>query len=321
MKILITGTGLIGCYAAAQLSDAGHEIVLLDVSPHLEYIKNVLHDRQVTIRTGDIINIGELPDLKPSHKGSNIDMVVHTAGIIGGNARTNPYGATRTNLMGTIELAEAARLAGVQRIVYASTHGVYALDKIRESPFLENAPVTAASVYGATKLSSEHVLQAFGDAFQMQIVVLRFTNIYGYGEFIGGSSGGNSFQQLLMAALDNVTIPIPQSLNGYGEWLYAKDAAVAIQQALEHPLTKTFTLANVGSGVLNDENDIVQAVKAQIPDADFLSSKAVGAPPRSTERYQPFDLSTAQNEIGFYPKFTLEDGIRDYLDVLKKIRN
>lgn len=321
MKILITGTGLIGCYTATQLSDAGHEIVLLDVSPHMEYIKNVLGDRRVTIRTGDIVNIGELTDLKPSHEGHEIDMVVHTAGIIGGNARTNPYRAMRTNLIGTIELAEAARSAGVQRIVYASTHGVYALNKIRKSPFLENAPVTADSVYGATKLSSEHVLEAFADAFQMQIVALRFTNIYGYGEFIGGSSGGSSFQQLLMAALDNVTIPIPQSLNGFGEWLYAKDAAIAIQQALEHPLTKTFTAANIGSGVLNDENDIVRAVKSQLHGANFLSSKAVGAPLRSTERYQPFDLSTAQNEIGFYPKFTLEDGVRDYIEVLKKIRN
>lgn len=319
MKILITGTGLIGCYTAAQLIDAGHEVVLLDVSPHDEYINNVLQERKVTVRTGDIINVGQLPELQPSHQGKRIEMVVHTAGIIGGNARANPYAAMRTNLIGTIEVAEAARSVGVQRIVYASTHGVYALEKIRKSPFQEDAPVTADSVYGATKLSSEHVLQAFGETFGMQIVALRFTNIYGYGEFVGGSSGGNSFQQLIMAALNNVKIPIPPSLNGNGEWLYVKDAAIAIQMALEHPLTKLFTLANIGSGVLHDENEIVKSVKAQLPQAQFLTSKIADAPPRSTERYQPFDLGTAQNEIGFYPKFSLDEGIRDYIEEFKRI--
>ncbi|TAN28387.1 MAG: NAD(P)-dependent oxidoreductase [Actinomycetota bacterium] len=321
MKILITGAGLIGCYAAARLSDAGHDVVLFDLSPPAEYISNVIAKRDIVIRTGDIVNIRGIPELQPNYEDDNIDMIVHTAGVIGGNARANPYGAMRTNLQGTIELAEAARLSRVKRIVYASTHGVYDLDKIREAPFVENAPVTAESVYGATKLSSEHVLQAFGRAFGMQIVVLRFTNIFGYGEFIGGSSGGIAFQQLLEAALDSATASIPQPLNGPGEWLYVKDAASAIQQALEHPLIKNFTLLNIGSGVLSDENDIVLATKQFLPKAEFLSSKTQGAPQKSTERHQPFELSAAESEIGFHPQFSLHDGIADFIEELKRARN
>lgn len=319
MKILITGAGLIGCHAAAHLIECGHEVVLFDVSPSMDYISNVLRSREVAVRTGDILEIGRLADLQPDNQENTIDMVVHTAGVIGGNARANPYAAMRTNLIGTIELAEAARKAGIKRIVYASTHGVYDLEKVRESPFLETAPVTAESVYGAAKLSSEHVLQTFGKTYGIEIVVLRFTNIFGYGEFVGGSSGGSAFQQLLTAALQNSPVPIPQSLNGYGEWLYVKDAAMAVRDALERPLTQSFTIANIGSGVLNNEHDIAATVKSFLPGAEFQSSGNEGTHTRSTERYQPFDPRTAESEIGFSPKFTLRDGVRDYIDELKRV--
>ncbi len=317
MKILITGAGLIGCYAAAHLIDAGHEVVLLDLSPNEDYINRVLKGRKATVRSCDIIDVRSLPDLQPANP-ERAEMVVHTAGVIGGNARANPYAAMRTNLAGTIELAEAARSAGVSRIVYAGTHGVYELDKVKEPPFLETAPVSAHSVYGATKLSSEHVLRAFGEAFGIHVVVLRFPNVYGYGEFVGGSSGGIAFQDLLVAGMRKVAISIPNLLNGFGEWLYAKDAARAIRNALEHPLEKPFVVANVGNGVLHNEDDIVRAVTSFLPGATFLSSKdAPGNPPRSTERKVAFDLSTAKREIGFYPKYGLDDGIQDYLEELK----
>lgn len=317
MRILVTGAGLIGCYSAARLADAGHSVVLLDVSPNNDYIGKVLHGKGAVVRTTDIANVRELPELQAS-SADKVDMVVHTAGVIGGTARANPYAAMRTNLVGTIELAEAARASGVRRIVYASTHGVYELDKILQPPFQESAPVSAHSVYGATKLSSEHVLQAFCEAFGMETVVIRFPNVYGYGEFLGGSSGGIAFQQLLLAAMENVTISIPHLLNGYGEWLYVKDAALAVQNALENPLGRKFVVVNVGNGVLHDEHDIVRAVNATLPNAKFLSSRDDAAPPKSTERHVAFDLSTAKNEIGYYPRFSLEVGVRDYLNELKR---
>ena len=187
MKVLITGTGLIGCYTAVQLIDSGHEVILYDLAPHADYIEKVLGKRKAIIRQGDITRIGELADFQHDcNSDKQVDMVVHTSGLIGGTARANPYAALRTNLVGTIELLEASRRVGVRRIVYASTHGVYALDKIREAPFDERAQLSANSIYGATKLASEHVLEAFGEASGIQMVALRFTNIYGFGEFVGG---------------------------------------------------------------------------------------------------------------------------------------
>lgn len=319
MKILITGAGLIGAHAAATLSDIGHDVILFDVSPRTNYLEKVTRGNSIDIRTGDMVDIGKLPEFHDDQKAVKIDMIVHTAGVIGGNARKDPYAAMRTNLWGTVELCEAARKSGVQRIVYAGTHGVYELDKVREAPFLENAPVSAHSVYGATKLSSEHVLRAFGGAFGIQVVILRFPNVYGYGEFVGGSSGGIAFQKLVGAALDGVSIPIPQNLNGRGEWLYAKDAALAIRQAVEHQVSKSFLVANVGSGSLCDEKDIVRCVKKYISGAEFVESIEEGDP-RSTERFVPFDLSTARDELGYSPSFSLEDGVRDYINELKTSR-
>ena len=318
MKILITGTGLIGCYTAAQLIDSGHEVVLYDLAPHANYIEKVLGKRKVTVRQGDITRIQELVDFQHyCNSDQQIEMVVHTSGLIGGVARANPYSALRTNLIGTIELLEASRRVGVKRIIYASTHGVYALDKIREAPFDERAQLSAESIYGATKLASEHILESFGEASGIQMVALRFTNIYGFGEFVGGSSGGSSFQQLVTAGIEECSITIPPSLIGFGEWLYVKDAALAVQNALEHPLTKTFTLANIGSGVLVDENDIVRTLKEVLPMSKFVASSPKQSSIRLTQRFQPFDMTTARDEIGFSPTFNLIEGIRDYVSVLE----
>lgn len=318
MKVLITGTGLIGCYTAARLIDSGYEVILYDLAPHAAYIEHVLGKRKAEIRQGDITRIQELPDLEQDlASNQRIEMIVHTSGLIGGTARANPYSAMRTNLVGTIELVEAARRAKVRRVVYASTHGVYALDKVREAPFDENAPISAESIYGATKLASEHVLESFAEATGIQTVALRFTNIYGFGEFVGGSSGGISFQQLISAGIEERTISTPPSLIGFGEWLYAKDAALAVKNALEYPLTEPFTVANIGSGVLVDENDIVRTLKAVLPTSKFEASSPMQSIVRSTQRFQPFDLTTAREKIGFSPTFDLADGIRDYVSVMR----
>lgn len=310
MRILITGAGMLGCHAAAHLSELGHRVVLYDVAPNSTYIDSIVDGRNVSVCRGEITQIGSLTDVLLKEK---IEGVIHTAGLIGGRAQESPFGGFQVNLGGTLAVAEACRVAGVRRIVYAGTHGVYALDRIRQAPFTESAPTLADTVYAATKLSSEHVLEAFGRAFSIDIISLRFANVFGRGEFKGGSSGGIAFDRMILSAVHGTPAPIGPALIGNGEWLYAKDAANALGKAVTRETNAPgFLVINVGSGILHNEQDFMTAVRTVLPAVQFSLPKAASAP-RSTVRHQPFDLSAARKYLDFRPTFDLTEAVRDYV--------
>lgn len=312
MRVLITGSGMIGCHTAARLTEMGHFAALFDHDPHPSYIRSVAGEA-IHVYRGDITQIGELTSIFLKEK---IDAVVHTAARIGGIAQESPFLGLRTNLGGTLAVAEAARVAGVSRIVYAGTHGVYALDRIREAPFTEAAPTAATSVYAASKLSSEHVLEAYGAAYAMEVVSLRFCNVFGRGEFSGGSGGGIAFQEMVTGAVRGTSARVGSALQGHGEWIYVKDAAEAISLALTREVKRPgFAVINIGSGVLHDEEDLMEAVRHFLPSAHFELD-----PPgerRSTVRHQPFILAAAQSLLGFAPRYDLKTAMGEYIDELR----
>jgi UDP-glucose 4-epimerase len=314
LRIVVTGAGLIGTHAARRLAESGHRVALYDLAPHEGYVRSVVGAADVALHRGDVT---DLPALAALMAAQQTECVVHTAALIGGVAQRSPYGGFRTNIYGTVCVAEAARLAGASRMVYASTHGVYRLDACRDHPITEDDPKDSSGVYGASKLACEHVLEAYGHAYAMDVVLLRFTNLFGPGLFVAGSSGGQAFHAAVSAAAEGRIAPVLPSLKGTGEWLYAKDAARAVQLACERGNRRGCIAANIGSGLLADDGDVVAAIRAAVPEARFDDRNPPDRPRRSTERYQPFDLATARRELGFEPEFTLGSAVADYVQAIR----
>ncbi len=303
MKVFITGAGLLGAHAAEVLVAKGRTVTLYDAAPDEGYVRSVVRSGDVRVETGDVTNLATLVD---SVRDS--DIVVHTAGLIGPLAQRAPHTGFTVNVVGTLNVAEAARLAGATRLVYASTHGVYDFDASADRPMTEAASTHARAVYAASKLSSEHVLQAYSAAYALDVIVLRFCNLFGRGLYAAGSRGGETFNALVASAVSGETARIASPLAGRGEWLYAKDAARAVAAAVAGERTRGFTVVNVGSGRLTGPDDLIAAVRREIPNARF---ERAGEPGR--ERRQPFDLRTAKEVLGWEPAYSLESAVADYV--------
>ncbi len=302
MNVFITGAGLVGAHTAALLAERGHLVTLYDAAPNANYVHSVLGTREVRLEKGDV---SSLPTLLEQIQG--VEVVVHTAGLIGPEAQRRPYVGFVVNVAGTVNVAEAVRLAGARRLVYASTHGVYDFGA-SAGPMTESSPTETRAVYGASKLSAEHMLQAYSGAYKLDVIVLRFSNIFGRGLYAAGSRGGEAFNELITKAVKGETARVLSPLAGRGEWLYAKDAARALGAAVEREEIGGFTLANVGSGHLIDPEDVIAAIRKELPNAQFTPDG-----PPSRERQQPFDLSTAAHVLGWEPAYTLESAIADYI--------
>ena len=304
MRILVTGAGLVGAHAAALLASRDHTVTLCDVAPNEPYVRGVVGGgmTRVSLETGDVTDLSAFAPHVEGH-----DAVVHTAGLIGPRAQERPFVGFIVNVVGTVNVAEASRLAGASRLIYASTHGVYDFASAT-APMTEDAPTVARGVYSATKLAAEHMLEAYSDAHGLAVVALRFANLFGRGTYVGGSRGGAAFDELVRAPLRREVARILPAVAGRSEWLYAKDAARAIVAAVERPELGRFTVVNIGSGRLSGPDDIVAAIRAVVPEAEFARA---GEPGR--ERRQPFDLTAAKHLLGWAPSYTLAAAVADYV--------
>ena len=314
MRILITGAGLIGSYTAAELCAKGHRVVLYDLAPDEAYVRSVVR-QPVEIRRGDAADFPSLADLMLAER---FDCVMHTAGLIGGAAQRQPWKAVQVNVIGTIHVAEAARLAGTKRVVYASTHGVYDFSQRTGEPMTESSPVSDETVYAACKLSAEHLLRALARAHGLDVIVLRFTNVFGRGLYVAGSTGGEHMNELVSGpALGKVGRILP-AVKGKGEWLYVKDAARALVLACERQEKSGYLVVNIGTGVLSTERDLIAAIREAVPAAKFEEVTPAGPVHRSPERFQPYDLALARKALGYEPRYDLRSAMQDYVSEIRE---
>src|SRR5437764_1097996 len=116
MNVLITGAGLIGTHLARRLVDSGDQVVLYDLVPNRDYIGKVVGPDKAHVVAADM---RDLPALIQALNKFDTDTIVHTAGLIGKRVAENTYTGSTNNILGTINVLEAARLIGLRRILHA----------------------------------------------------------------------------------------------------------------------------------------------------------------------------------------------------------
>jgi UDP-glucose 4-epimerase len=193
MATLITGGGgLIGTKVAGRLLDGGEEVVLLDVqlAPERVGALQERHGDRVTALRGDVVALGTLADAVREH---GVDRIVHLAYLLGAESNQSPGQAALTNVVGTTNVLEAARLFGVRRVVLASSIAVYGSDeryRPDELPLREDAaPYVAGGlpVYGAGKVYLEQLAALYGRQHGVEAVGLRPSIVYGPGRRTGST--------------------------------------------------------------------------------------------------------------------------------------
>jgi UDP-glucose 4-epimerase len=309
MNLLITGAGLIGSNAARHAVDAGHRVVLYDLSPNRDYIDKVVGENRAEVVTADM---RDLPALLSTLEKFNIDTMVSTAGLIGARVQENSYTGATNNILGTINVLEASRLRKLRRVVYVSTFGVYDRSKITDSLIRESHPIGGHNLYATTKVCSEHLIHAYTAMYNLDTIIIRPGGVFGRGYYVGGSTVGKVMRDLALNMIKGETLTIDAKTYGPNEYVYGKDVgrALFLACAAQSPKQRIY---NAGTGAVHGPEDLARVVREVEPN---LEVKVDGASTAEKNRSIPMDISVSQAELGYTAKYSLKEALRDYMDEL-----
>ena len=311
MTTLITGAGLVGTSFAQFAVRRDVRLVFYDAQPLGDFLEKKLPGADVAFVQGDILDLPALLHAMTKHR---VDTVVHTAGLIGNKVADAPYTGVNINVMGTINVLEAVRLAGVRRLVHISSLSVYDQRRDCPAPLREDFPRGNGRLYDNTKVTKELMVEAYQRLHGFEVIALRLAKLYGLGRFHGGSSGGRLIQTLVQCALRGEVARVPRPLTTDFEYVYAKDVGRAVDIAATIP-PPAQTHFNIGTGEVLTFDALVAAIKGVLP---TLEVEVLPGPPPPLQVKQAMDLSLARDVLGWEPRYTMEEGFRDFVADLEK---
>lgn len=312
MTVVVTGAGLVATAYAREAIARGEDVVFVDPEPRADYLRFKLGDRGWKLLRKDV---RDLPALVDAFRTHNASAVIHTAGLIGSRVQQSLYAAFDINVGGTRNVAEAVRLAGVKRLVHISTMGVYDNRRSTSANVPEDFPRGARRGYGNYKAAKELVLEAYADEYRFELLILRPANVYGFGHFFAGSSGGMKMQALVEAALDGASARVPSSETMANEYIYSRDIGRAVDIATTIDMPKDY-IFNVGNGYVSAFEDVLAAL-GRTAKVGGIEVEA-GDPPKS--KAHAMDITRAREQLGWSPQYTLADGFADYIEEVRAAR-
>ena len=311
MAILITGgTGFLGRHLTRHLVQSGENVVILDTVPNRQAVADVAD--QVKVLQGDVMEVTALMDVIQRNK---IEGIIHLAYYLGTGGIRNPLPSINVNCIGTTHIFEAARLSGLKRVVYMSSVAVFPERTANTAPELGEddppAPSTSnqAGLYGACKLFNEHTADYYNHAYGMDFIAIRPTSVFGEGRGQRRGAAGDHFMVAPELALLGQPVVMPPD-EQIADWLYVADAAEVFRRAyhLENPQSRVFNMA----GPSRKTGEITAYLRELLPAANIsVSDKPIAM----TSLVKTDRLRT---ELGFTPKYTVEDGILAYLNDVRK---
>jgi nucleoside-diphosphate-sugar epimerase len=301
--LVIGGAGYIGSALLPKLLARGYQVRLLDLFLFgTEPIASVLRHPNLEIIRADFRHVDKIVQ---AMKG--VDDVIHLGAIVGDPACALDQELTvEVNLMATRMIAEVAKGSGITRLCFASTCSVYgANDQMLD----ERSELNPISLYARSKLASEKVLMQLADQV-FSPVILRFGTVYGL-------SGRTRFDLVINLLTAKAVVEKKITMFGGGQWrpfLHVDDAALALMRALEAPRELIHVqVFNVGSNEQNyqiaEAAQVIQSLVGQIevvdkgPDKDFRNYRV--------------DFSKITRTLGFIPRWTLQDGVKQVIAALE----
>lgn len=292
--ILVTGAaGLIGFTLAKRLVLSGRMVIGTD---------SVAPDEDGGFR----FVRAELTDIHRLHGlfAEGLDSVAHCGAVSGPMlGRDNPRMVVASNIEGTANVLEAARLHKVRRVVYCSSTSAYG-DSMKETTLLsENAPLSPTDIYGATKASGDILARAYAASAGVDAVVLRFCWVYG-----PRRRTECVIRQMLKDAQSGASTRLPYGGGFHRQYVYIEDVVDALAAALERPKLDVRAF-NITAGVRLSFEEIVGQVKALYPRAAITLTP--GADPQD-QVHARFDIAAAAKHLGWTPKWPFDKSLAAY---------
>lgn len=296
--VLVTGAGgCIGSWVLALLHQAGVATVAFDLSAEKRRPGLLLDDRaldQIPWVVGDIADTDAVRRVVDDH---GVRSIIHLAALQVPFCAADPVAGARVNVVGTVNLFEAARHASVRRLAYASS--IAALSFIGDPPWLK-------TLYGAYKLGNETVAAVYAEQMGVPSVGIRPGVVYGVGRDQGMTSK-TTVALLAAAAGRRFTIPFTGAVSA----LHAGEAAAAFLRsvAAERTGAPVFNL----NGRATSVEQWLGIIRDLAPEAD-IGAEGAALP-------FPADLSDEplRRHIGTYPQAPLEAGMRGTFEAFRAL--
>ncbi|HTW31305.1 MAG TPA: UDP-glucose 4-epimerase GalE [Candidatus Sulfotelmatobacter sp.] len=261
--LVIGGAGYIGSHAARALRGAGHDVIIFDnLSTGFELLAAGFE-----LVKGDVLDASALGRVL-----RRVDAIMHFAAhAYVGESVTNPQKYFHNNVEGGLSLLNAARDAGVKKIIFSSTCAVYGVPA--KVPIEENTPREPVNPYGVTKLFFEQALEAYDRAYGFRFAALRYFNAAGADE--SGEIGElhDPETHLIPLAL-RAAAGLGPELQVFGsdyptpdgtcirDYIHVNDLASVHVKALEHLAAGKDSFAvNVGTGKGESVQEVIAAVE------------------------------------------------------------
>lgn len=301
MKALVTGgAGFIGSNLVEMLLADSHEVVILDdvSSGYRENIAQGATFIEADVRDGEAV--------KRAAEGCAV--IFHLAASVG-NTRSieHPLDDSAINVLGTLNVLEAARANGIPRIVLSSSAGIFG--ELKTLPIAEDHLQDPDSPYGVSKLAAEKMCLAYNKLYGMRNVCLRYFNVYGPHQRF--DAYGNVIPIFAERILRNQPITIFGDGEQTRDFIHVRDVARANYAAGISP--DAAGAFNLGSGARVSINELA-ARMAESANRDAVIEHA--APRPGDVRDSLADISAAKAAFGFSPSVELWDGVRGYLEWL-----
>ena len=300
MNVLVTGgAGFIGSHLVRQLLDAKHQVTVLDnVSTgtwqHLPQGKETCTCWEMDIRD---------KAAREKIEQAKFDVIVQLAGqtMVDVSIKDPEFDASE-NIMGTINVLEAARNSGVKRIIFASTAAAYGDVTEDKLPIREEETLAPMSFYGLTKVAVEKYLKLYHDLYGLDYVALRFANVYGERQGDTGEGGVISIFAKRIAKDQGITV------FGDGkqtrDFIYAGDIASGIIAAM------TTDKANAVYNLSNQtETSLLELIELMAKASGKTVEPAFAAPREGDINRSMLCHEAAVQNLDWQPKMDLGEGL------------
>jgi UDP-glucose 4-epimerase len=299
-SVLVTGAaGFIGSTLVRRLLHEGATVRCLDdlSSGRLENLEDVRS--KIEFLRG---NVECAEDVRRACAG--VSLVFHHAAIPSVPVSMNdPVGTNGPNLQGTLLLLEAARQAGVQRLVYASSSAIYGDSP--EMPKIESMLPDPISPYAVQKLAGEHYLRSYARCFGLETVALRYFNVFGPRQ-----DPGSQYSGVLARFINQMVAGEAPTIFGDGstsrDFVFIDNVVQANLLAAKAPAAASGRAFNIATGT---STTLLQAYEAVAEIVGYRGQPTI-APERNGDiRHSVADISLARKMLGYAPEVDFRTGL------------
>lgn len=296
-SVLVTGgLGYVGRHLVRALTEQGHRAV----SYNRDYAEG--SPPGVELVQGELF---DLPRMVDTLGRFDVERIIHTAAMSHPDLSIDlPITTFRANVEGTLHVFEAARMAGVKRVVNFSSECAYGHV---EGPVREDSPLHPTTPYGVTKVSTELLGHVYNDLYDLDVISLRITEVYG---------PGNPMPEVLRDIIKAAHMGEPFKLQSGGDhgfhFVHVRDVAHAAMLAA-FSAEREQSVFNVTGGERHTLAEAAEMIARILPGAQ----NEIGDGYLHLDRQGPWDISAIERDLGYIPEYPLEHGLPEYVEWLR----